>query len=108
MQFKVPIKTFKRKDSIKQNAIFFFIRNEKGRITEISSRFINMCKGDNDECCLVKGAGGHIIICFSGWSQLCGSLHLHRTLKYFCVQVIDSFLMDLKVAVSVTSCPSCS
>lgn len=40
-------------------------------------------------------------ICFSGWSQLCGSLHLHRTLKYFCVQVIDSFLMDLKVALSV-------
>lgn len=60
MRFKVPIKTFKRKDSIKQNAIFFFIRNEKGRITEISSRFINMCKWDNDECCLVKGAGEHI------------------------------------------------
>lgn len=60
-----------------------------------------MCKWDNDECCLVKGAGEHIIICFSGWSQLCGSLHLHRTLKYFCVQVIESFLMDLKVAASV-------
>lgn len=45
----------------KMQLIFFlYIRNEKGRITEINSIFINMCKWDNDECRLVKGAGEHI------------------------------------------------